>query len=255
MKVKHRFLIALILVLLTFSLVFTSCDETGDETTAADETTEMTTEETSPVESPDETTSEPHTHSYEDWSVAKKATCTEEGLEERYCSCGESESRTIAITDHNYKNETCVICGAILKTSQGLSFVLSEDKKSYYIDDFGTCYEYDLIIPSEYNGLPVTKLERNAFNMGEWLTSIIIPDSVTHICKDALSGCFELKSVTLGSGIKVIEMQAFEGDIGLTSINYKGTKSQWASVSLGEEWHEGSSIRVIHCIDGDITIN
>lgn len=259
MKSTHRFLIAIFFCLLSFSLVFTSCNETGDEMTTEKKTAEITTEEitteeTTPIESPNETTAELHTHSYKEWSIAKEPTCTENGIEERYCNCGEKESRTIAITDHNYKNDTCVFCGVTLKTSQGLSLVLSDDKKSYYVNDLGTCSDSDIIIPSEYNGLPITKLERNAFNM-VGITSIIIPESVTHICKDALSGCFELKSVTLGSGIKIIEMQAFEGDFSLTSINYKGTKSQWASVSLGEEWNEGSSIRVIHCIDGDITIN
>lgn len=59
MKNTQKILLAFFLVLLSFSLVFTSCDETGDETIANDQTSEIATEETTPVESPDETTESP----------------------------------------------------------------------------------------------------------------------------------------------------------------------------------------------------
>ena len=42
-------------------------------------------------------------HSFGDWTVAKKATCTEAGTEERICAaCGEKETRTTAATGHTF---------------------------------------------------------------------------------------------------------------------------------------------------------
>ena len=43
-----------------------------------------------------------HTHSYEEWETTKAATCTTEGIKERYCSCGEKQSATIPMTEHTY---------------------------------------------------------------------------------------------------------------------------------------------------------
>ena len=37
-----------------------------------------------------------HIHSFEEWFVVKNATQTEEGIKERYCSCGEKQTATIA---------------------------------------------------------------------------------------------------------------------------------------------------------------
>ena len=42
-------------------------------------------------------------HSFGDWTVARKATCTEAGTEERTCAaCGEKETRTTAATGHTF---------------------------------------------------------------------------------------------------------------------------------------------------------
>ena len=37
-----------------------------------------------------------HTHKFGKWSVTERPTSTKEGLQERICSCGERESKTIA---------------------------------------------------------------------------------------------------------------------------------------------------------------
>ena len=45
-----------------------------------------------------------HQHTFGDWVVKTKATCTEEGQEEQSCSiCGQSEARQIPMTEHTYK--------------------------------------------------------------------------------------------------------------------------------------------------------
>ena len=44
---------------------------------------------------------------------------------------------------------------------------------------------WDIEIPSTYNGLPVTEIATNAFKNEAYLTSVIVPDSVTSIGESA----------------------------------------------------------------------
>ena len=41
-----------------------------------------------------------HTHAFGEWKTLKEATCTEDGIETRTCSCGESEKETISAFGH-----------------------------------------------------------------------------------------------------------------------------------------------------------
>ena len=54
-----------------------------------------------------------HTHSYDDWETVTKATCTTEGKKERFCDCGEKQTRKIALLDHTFNESgVCTICSA-----------------------------------------------------------------------------------------------------------------------------------------------
>lgn len=61
-----------------------------------------------------------HTHAYSSWVVVDEPTCTEEGLRERTCSCGEKETEMIAALGHtageavreNEKAPTCTAKGS-----------------------------------------------------------------------------------------------------------------------------------------------
>ena len=57
-----------------------------------------------------------HTHQFSEWNVITAATCTTEGQEERSCSCGETNTRTIAALGHtetvlSAKDPTCTLTG------------------------------------------------------------------------------------------------------------------------------------------------
>ena len=54
-----------------------------------------------------------HTHSFGEWTVTKKATCTEPGEQTRSCECGYSETQVIPATGHDYVNGVCANCGAV----------------------------------------------------------------------------------------------------------------------------------------------
>ncbi len=138
---NFKLLTIFIVFVLSLALTLSSCDKAGEETTAAPETTLAPTVTDAPTEPADETTSAPettaeeattapeitkaeetteapHTHSFGAWSTVKAASCTEEGSQERTCSCGEKETQTVAKIAHREsswitdKDATCTEAGS-----------------------------------------------------------------------------------------------------------------------------------------------
>ena len=73
---KCWYLFALLLMLI---VVLAAC---GNENNAQVPTTQM------------------HTHNFGNWNTVKDTTCTETGLQERICDCGEKETRSVAMLAH-----------------------------------------------------------------------------------------------------------------------------------------------------------
>ncbi len=107
--------------------------------------------------------------------------------------------------------------------SEGLEFTLNADGNSYTISGIGTCEDTDIVIPSKYNGLPVTSIGESAFQDCGSLTSITIPGSVTSIGNGAFSRCTSLKSITIPDSVTDIGAYAFLVCISLTSITIPGS--------------------------------
>lgn len=56
---------------------------------------------------------QPHEHNYSDWTTTNAATCTTDGVQHRYCSCGVEETQAINATGHSYgkwKTVTAATC-------------------------------------------------------------------------------------------------------------------------------------------------
>ncbi|SFC11858.1 leucine-rich repeat protein [Ruminococcus albus] len=82
---------------------------------------------------------------------------------------------------------------------------------------FGTNKSVD--IPSQIEGKPVTRIERDAFNYNcENLISITIPDTVTSIGMAAFAGCKSLTSLEIPDSVTSIDIYAFSGCTSLKSI-------------------------------------
>ena len=63
--------------------------------------------------------------------------------------------------------------------------------------------------------------------------SLDIPDGVTEIRADALSGCYYLSSITIPASMKRIASGVFE-NYGSLRVTYKGTLADWCGISFGD---------------------
>ena len=75
-----------------------------------------------------------------------------------------------------------------------------------------------LVIPSSYNGKPVTAIGDNAFQNCESLTNVTIPDSVTSIGGMAFNYCRGLTNLTIPDNVTSIGGGAFAACSSLTSV-------------------------------------
>ena len=102
--------------------------------------------------------------------------------------------------------------------SVGLIYVLNDDKTAYAVVGIGFCTDTQLVIPSQYNELPVTTIGEFAFYDCESLTSVVIPDSVTSIGWLAFWDCESLTSVVIPDSVTSISGGAFYNCKSLTDI-------------------------------------
>ena len=152
-----------------------------------------------------------HKHT-EELIPAVEPTCTETGLTEgKKCStCGEIllEQETIDTIEHNYLNKVCAICGE-KAASQGFIFKLDSSTNTYSITKIGDCIDADIVIPNEYEGLPVTSIGDFAFQNCTWIRSVTIGENITSIGMGAFKECISLATVTIGENVKSIKNSAF----------------------------------------------
>ena len=211
--------------------------------------------------------SEKAEHSWDDGVITKQPTCTEDGVMTYTCTvCEKTKTADIPATghtfsedwsydddyhwhaatcgdtdevsgkaEHTWDNGVCSVCGTP-KPSEGLNYALFEDGTGYSVTGIGTCTDTIIVIPSAYNGLPVTAIENYAFRNCSSLTSITIPDGVTSIGIYAFEGCSSLTSATIGRGVTSIRQYVFRNCSSLTSITIPDSVT-----SIGNYAFEGCS--------------
>ncbi len=139
-------------------------------------------------------------HTEGPWIIDSAATCISTGERHKACTvCLETTIKEIIplSTEHIWNEERqCTLCG-ILKESKGLLLELNSDKKSYSVIGIGECKEEWVIVPKEYNKLPIISISDSAFKDCVNITRITLQDSIIEIGKGAFSGCTSLKQITV----------------------------------------------------------
>ena len=131
-------------------------------------------------------------------------------------------------------------------------------------NDFNTLYKE---LPSDYasyfthlmsslNIDPLKYLDYipDLFLADTTIRAINIPPHIKRIGRAAFLNCSRLEHITIPDSVTSIGYWAFNGCTGLNYISYKGTKDQWGKIAVADGWDDSSSIKAIHCTDGDIKL-
>jgi hypothetical protein len=137
--------------------------------------------------------------------------------------------------------------------TSGLEFTLINDGTAYEVSK-GTSNDSETVIPSTYNGLPVTTIREEGFQNIYGLRSVTIPDSVTSIGARAFAGCNYLTSVTIPDSVTSIGNGAFACE-GLTGITVDSKNPNYASQD-GILYNKAKTeiLHVPQAISGSVTI-
>ena len=147
---------------------------------------------------------------------------------------------------------------AVWKALETFSYVYYEDENYYAVK----CVDKTItscVISSEYEGLPVKRIEGWGFKNCTQLSSITIPGTIKYISRSAFQDCSSLTSIILQKGVFLISDFAFQGCSALESIylpkslnyiannlflgcqnlkdiHYEGTLEEWEKTSKGPDW-------------------
>lgn len=111
-------------------------------------------------------------------------------------------------------------------------FELNSGGKSYCVSSWFSDDSGILVIPSEYEGLPVTRIGEGAFSNCSLIEGIVIPDTVTSIGNYAFSGCTSLTSITIPESVIRIGEFAFSGCLSLSRVNIESIDA-WCNIDFG----------------------
>ena len=127
---------------------------------------------------------------------------------------GDGWSYNVAAVQVSCSDENVVLEAE--KASEGLDIV--NVFGTYYVNGIGTCTDTHIVIPSTYEGQPVTEISREAFKNSN-IESIRIPYSIEAIGESAFLNCFGIKSVNISGAIKKIGNDAFCNCKNLVDVN------------------------------------
>lgn len=215
-----------------------------------------------------------HTDTYYTSENTIEPTCVSGGRYDKvkYCSdCqAEIDRETIYLPNsaHIAHHNACITCGQ--PASIGLEYKINDDK-TYTVVGLGSCTDNQIIVPTTYNGYPVSKIDTRAFfgymnittvslqseieQIGDHafeecqnLSSVYINSNVTGLTFGTFGGCVSLDNITLPSTLKGFYTgNIFYGCDALRKVDFLGTVEQWCNIYFGADNPT--------CYTGDLYIN
>ena len=113
-----------------------------------------------------------------------------------------------------------------------LKFTLNQDGESYSVS--GSDYIIGgVVIPSTYNGKPVTSISSGAFYTYGCLSSVTIPNTIKSIGQYAFLACYKLTSITIPDSVTYIGAGAFQECTELKAV-YITNLTKWCGISFAD---------------------
>ena len=208
------------------------CESAGEEIRTCGRCGNVETRETEPLG-----------HEYEAEIV--EPTCTENGYTLHKCGlCGHTyKDNATEPLGHDYevtetegtvdspsvKHYKCRRCGyeyteegESLPATSGIIYELSESGAYYSVTGIEAgIYADELLIPDEYNGLPVCEIADGAFEGNADITSVQMGAGLHRIGERAFADCINLKTVNIPEEVADIGGEAFSGCLSLALVEYQ----------------------------------
>ena len=121
--------------------------------------------------------------------------------------------------------------------TDALDFYPNSDGESYSVKIGNAIYMEHIVIPSTYNGKPVTGILPYGFSnkdeVNVYLKTVIIPDSIVKIGNNAFEGCDSLEYIFVPSSVTEIGEYAF---VGIETVEFEIAQSEAPS---DQTWNFG----------------
>lgn len=104
-----------------------------------------------------------------------------------------------------------------LQPSKGLEYALSDDGEWYTVTGIGTCTDKNLVIPSEYDSLPVRSIGKSAFENCDTVRNVVISHGITSIEEKAFALSI-IASIEIPNSVTDIGEKVFESCKSLASV-------------------------------------
>lgn len=120
----------------------------------------------------------------------------------------------------------------------GLAYTLNEDGAGYTVTGLGEATDKNLVIPTEHEGKPVTKIGKQAFlNKRIQIDSVVIPNGIGEIEESAFQGCASMTEVHIAASVETIKTAAFRDCNALTIYcEVKRRPDGWDESELSRLW-------------------
>ena len=154
----------------------------------------------------------------------QEATCTEP----KTCSvCSATEG---AAEGHSFVNKKCTTCNEWQYTAAKYFYFIPENDGSYSImaADVNNM-PAEVVIPSSYEGKPVTAIAEGGFKRCNSISSILLPESITSVGASAFYECFKLVEVINASQNLTIEYNDENGYLGYYALTISNHDSAYVS--------------------------
>lgn len=166
-----------------------------------------------------------HTHEFSEWEEIKSSTCTEEGLLERTCKCGEVQSKSSVKKEHSYgewstvENATCVkegikqaLCNNCSDKKTEILSVVSHTYGESVVTKAATCTEKGVSEKTcnTCGDVKTEEIKADGHSYGEWSIKIDVTcnangtkEKTCSKCKDAVTDIIVSEGHSFSSWITV----------------------------------------------------